>query len=51
MPIQTVLFPEFEEQLKDKTSSTFEDNMKLPIHRWYRYTATLNGAKESGKKK
>lgn len=44
MPIQTVLFPEFEEQLKDKTFSTFEDNMKLPIHRWYRYTAPLNGA-------
>lgn len=44
MPIQTVLFPEFEEQLKDKTSSTFEDNMKLPIHRWYRYTAGFSAA-------
>lgn len=28
----------------DKKSSTFEDNMKLPIHRWYRYTAGFSAA-------
>ena len=39
MPQQLLLFPEFEIEVKDRTSSTFEDNMKLPIHRWYRYTA------------
>lgn len=38
------LFPELEVQVKDKTSSTFEDNMKLPIHRWYRYTAGFSAA-------
>lgn len=25
-------------------STTFKDNMKLPIHRWYRYTAGFSGA-------
>ena len=39
-----LLFPEFEIEVKDKTSSTFEDNMKLPIHRWYRYTAGFSAA-------
>ena len=24
---------------RDKVSSTFADNMKLPVHRWFRYTA------------
>lgn len=44
MPREQSLFPEFEVQVKDKTSSTFEDNMKLPIHRWYRYTAGFSAA-------
>lgn len=38
------LFPELEIEVKDKKSSTFEDNMKLPIHRWYRYTAGFSAA-------
>lgn len=25
------------------TSTTFADNLKLPIHRWYRYTAGYSG--------
>lgn len=33
------LFPDLDIELQDKKSSTFEDNMNLPIHRWYRYTA------------
>lgn len=44
MPIEQSLFPEYEIKVKDKTSSTFEDNMKLPIHRWYRYTAGFSAA-------
>ena len=32
------LFPELS-IAENKNSSTFADNMKLPIHRWYRYTA------------
>jgi hypothetical protein len=32
------LFPDVEKPEQDY-SSTFADNMKLPIHRWYRYTA------------
>lgn len=41
---QQLLFPEFKIEFKDKRSSTFEDNMKLPIHRWYRYTAGFSAA-------
>lgn len=44
MAQEQLLFPEFEVKVKDKTSSTFEDNMKLPIHRWYRYTAGFSAA-------
>ena len=40
---EQTLFPEMDVQIKDK-SSTFEDNMKLPIHRWYRYTAGFSAA-------
>lgn len=29
---------------KKDTSMTFADNMKLPIHRWYRYSAGFSGA-------
>lgn len=44
MTRQASLFPELEFEVKDKTSMTFEDNMKLPIHRWYRYTAGFSAA-------
>ena len=44
MANQTKLFPEMEVDAIDKKSSTFEDNMKLPIHRWYRYTAGFSAA-------
>ena len=27
-----------------QNSTTFQDNMKLPLHRWYRYTAGFSGA-------
>jgi hypothetical protein len=40
-PVQRSLFPENinESAIDDKTSSTFIDNMKLPVHRWFRYSA------------
>lgn len=38
------LFPELEVVEKKMHSTTFQDNMKLPIHRWYRYTAGFSGA-------
>ena len=28
----------------NQNSTTFQDNMKLPLHRWYRYTAGFSGA-------
>ncbi len=34
---------EFSSKKKD-TSMTFADNMKLPIHRWFRYSAGFSGA-------
>lgn len=42
--IEPFLFPENEIQVKDETSSTFEDNMKMPVHRWYRYTAGFSAS-------
>lgn len=41
MAKQLTLFSEedFEINQKDASSGTFQDNMKLPLHRWYRYTA------------
>ncbi len=48
----------FKVEAKDKVdlTSTFADNMKLPIHRWYRYTAGFSASwvrelikKENGK--
>ena len=43
--IQDLLFPDFvDESIEDKTSGTFVDNMKLPVHRWYRYTAGFSAA-------
>lgn len=41
---QLSLFPELDIELQEEKSSTFEDNMKLPIHRWYRYTAGFSAA-------
>jgi 16S rRNA G966 N2-methylase RsmD len=40
--IQTSLFPEMD--IVSDNSSTFEDNMKMPIHRWYRYTAGFSAS-------
>lgn len=41
---QLTLFPETDIDVTDDKSSTFEDNMKPPIHRWYRYTAGFSVA-------
>ena len=40
-PRQMTLFNDARENIDycNKTTSTFIDNMKLPIHRWYRYSA------------
>ncbi len=39
-PSQGFLFAETAEKVdRDKTSSTFVDNMRLPVHRWFRYSA------------
>lgn len=39
--LQGRLFPEDEivSQIEDATSSTFVNNMTLPVHRWFRYSA------------
>ncbi len=35
-----MLFPDGDlESAQDKTASTFRENMKLPVHRWFRYSA------------
>lgn len=36
--LELELFPE-EERVEQDYSATFADNMSLPIHKWYRYTA------------
>ncbi len=36
--IQLSLFGD-DDQVSPKTSSTFSDNLSLPIHRWFRYSA------------
>lgn len=38
------LFPEYDIEIEEKDSSTFKDNMKLPIHKWYRYTAGFSAS-------
>jgi hypothetical protein len=39
-PSQLLLFPDVEAAPdRDQSSSTFVDNMKLPVHRWFRYSA------------
>jgi DNA modification methylase len=42
---QLSLLPEVEEEIKNVTdrTSTFVDNMQLPIHRWFRYSAGFSG--------
>lgn len=42
MALQESPFPKFMEEIKNETSSAFEDNMRLAIHRWYRYTAVFS---------
>ena len=42
--IQLDLFPSLYTTCESQNSTTFQDNMKLPIHRWYRYTAGFSGA-------
>lgn len=43
---QAYLFPEImpEKTTRDGTSSTFIDNMRLPVHRWIRFSAGFSGA-------
>ena len=41
---QPDLFPSLYSVCDMPNSSTFQDNMKLPLHRWYRYTAGFSGA-------
>jgi DNA modification methylase len=40
-PQQLLLFPDtaVDEQAQRDTSSTFADNLSLPVHRWFRYSA------------
>lgn len=40
---QLFLFPVEEAQKPIKNSTTFVDNMKLPVHRWFRYSAGFSG--------
>ncbi len=46
MTTQGLLFPmtELAAGVKEDTSSTFLDNMRLPVHRWFRYSAGFSGA-------
>ena len=39
--VQRLLFTNAEcpPQIREHTSSTFADNMKLPVHRWFRFSA------------
>ena len=40
---QLELFADNQIQGYSDCSTTFQDNMKLPLHRWYRYTAGFSG--------
>ena len=42
--LQLDLFPTLYAVEETQNSTTFQDNMKLPLHRWYRYTAGFSGA-------
>jgi hypothetical protein len=37
------LFPD-EAKVEQDYTATFADNMKMPIHKWYRYTAGFSAA-------
>lgn len=43
---QPLLFPELivDRTVTDASSSTFVDNMRLPVHRWIRFSAGFSGA-------
>ncbi len=43
---QAALFPGLEEESGEKTdtTSTFQDNLSLPIHRWFRFSAGFSAA-------
>jgi DNA modification methylase len=43
---QVALFPGFEKETAERTdtSSTFQDNLSLPIHRWFRFSAGFSAA-------
>ena len=41
---QLDLFEGYFENADESKSSTFQDNMKLPIHKWYRYTAGFSAS-------
>lgn len=43
---QHALFPEVfgDSPVTDAASSTFVDNMRLPVHRWFRFSAGFSGA-------
>ena len=38
------LFPIEESVIEQDYTATFADNMKLPIHKWYRYTAGFSAS-------
>jgi hypothetical protein len=40
-PTQQLLFPDAqaEDAVSDAASSTFVNNLSLPVHRWFRYSA------------
>ena len=42
--IHTEFTGELFDSVDDTKSSTFQDNMKLPVHRWYRYTAGFSAS-------
>jgi len=43
-PPQLELFPLSETDGRQNQTSTFSDNMSMPIHRWFRYTAGFSAA-------
>ena len=42
--LQLDLFSTMSDTEEGQNSTTFQDNMKLPLHRWYRYTAGFSGS-------
>ena len=44
-PFQAALLPEAETRhYRENLAGTFADNMRLPVHRWFRYSAGFSGA-------